>query len=165
MMVNEHFIIGNNSYEKVDTFKYLGSLLINQNSFYDEIKCNLKAGNLFYCSILALLSSWLLSKHLKIKIYKTVISSVVVYDCETWSLRLKEECRLRLFQNRILRQTIVWAQKESEWGVELHSLFHLSKISRVIKSWRLRWAGQLVRMKEDKNSFKIEQVNLQTRDL
>jgi len=51
-----------------------------------------------------LLSSRLLSRNLKIKIYKTIILPVVLYDCETWSLTLREKCRLRVFENRILRR-------------------------------------------------------------
>ena len=58
----------------------------------------------------ALLSSRLLSKNLKIKIYKTIILPVVLYGCETRSLTLREECRLRVFENRILEANI-WAQK------------------------------------------------------
>ena len=70
-------IKGSNSYEKVETFKYLGSLLTYQNSIQEEIKCRLKAGNSCYYSVQTLLSSRLLSKNLKIKIYKTIILPVV----------------------------------------------------------------------------------------
>ena len=64
--------------------------VLDQNSIQDEIKCRLKAEN----------SSRLLSKNLKIKISKTIILPVVLYGYETWSLRLREECRLRVFENR-----------------------------------------------------------------
>ena len=57
MIANEHIQIGSNSYEKVKTFKYLGSLLTNQNSVQEEIKCRLKAGNSYYYSVQQLLSS------------------------------------------------------------------------------------------------------------
>ena len=79
MIANVHIKIGSNSYEKVKTFKYLGTLLRNQNYIQEEIKCRLKAGN----SVQTLLSSRLLSKNLKIKIYKTIILPVVLYGCET----------------------------------------------------------------------------------
>ena len=92
MIVNAHDKIGSNSYAKVETFKYLGSLLTNQNSIQEEIKCRLKAGNPCY-SVQTLLSSRLFSKNLKIKIYKTIILPAVLYDCETWSLTLREESR------------------------------------------------------------------------
>ena len=51
-----------------------------------------------------LLSSSLLSKNLKIKIYRTIILPVALYECETWSLTLREEHRLRVFENRVLRR-------------------------------------------------------------
>ena len=50
-MTNEHFIIGSSSYEKMKTFKYLGSSSTNQNSIHDKIKCRLKAGNSCYYSV------------------------------------------------------------------------------------------------------------------
>ena len=73
MIANEHIIIATNSYEKVKTFKYLVSLVTNQNSIQEEIKCRLKAGNSCYYSVQTFLSSRLLSKNLKMEIYKTVI--------------------------------------------------------------------------------------------
>jgi hypothetical protein len=51
-----------------------------------------------------LLSSRLLSKNTKIRIYETMILPVVLYGCETWSLTLREEHRLRVFENRVLRR-------------------------------------------------------------
>ena len=83
--------------------KLIVSLMTNQNSIQEEIKCKRIAGNSCYYSVQTLLSSRLLSKNLKIKIYKTIILPVVLYECETWSLALREECRLRVFENRILR--------------------------------------------------------------
>ena len=67
MIASEHIRIGSNFDEKV--FKYLGSLVSNQNSIQEEIKYRLKAGNSYYYSVQTLLSSRLLSKNLKIKIY------------------------------------------------------------------------------------------------
>ena len=75
--------------------------MTNQNSIQEEIKCRLKTGNSCYYSVQTLLSSGLLSKNLKIKIYKTIILPVVLYGCEAWPLTLREEHRQRLFENRI----------------------------------------------------------------
>ena len=74
----------------------------HQNSIQEEIKSRLKLGNACYHSVQNLLSSSLLSKNVKIKIYRTVILPVVLYGCETWSLTLREEHRLKLFENRVL---------------------------------------------------------------
>jgi hypothetical protein len=72
----------NSSIERVEEFKYLGTILTNQNSIQEEIKCRLKLGSACYYSVQNLLSSSLLSKALKIKIYRTIILPVVLYGCE-----------------------------------------------------------------------------------
>jgi len=95
--------IDNSSIERVEEFKYLGTMLTYQNSIQEEIKSRLKLGNACYYLVQNLLSSSLLSKNLKIKIYKTTILPIVLYGCETWSLTLREERRLRVFENRVLR--------------------------------------------------------------
>ena len=100
--------IENSSIERVEEFKYLGTTLTNQNSIQEEIKCRLKLGNACYYSVQNLFSSSLLSKTLKIKIYRTIILPAVLYGCENWSLTLREERRLLVFENRVLRRS-VWA--------------------------------------------------------
>jgi hypothetical protein len=101
---NHNINSDNKSFERVEQFKYLGTTLTNQNSIQEEIKSRLKSGSAFYHSVQDLLSSCLLSKNTKIKIYRTIILPVVLYGCETWSLILREEHRLRVFENRMLRR-------------------------------------------------------------
>ena len=103
-MANEYTTVGRNSHEKVKIFKYFDSLLAKRNSIYEEIICRIKARDSCYYSVQTLLSSRPHSKNLKIKIYKTIISPVVLYGCEISSLTLKEECRLKVFGNSILRR-------------------------------------------------------------
>jgi hypothetical protein len=89
--------------DKINEFKYLGPKIINQNLNQEEIKRPLNYGNACYHSDQHLLSSRLLSNNLKIRIYNTTMLPVVLYRCETWSLTLKKEHRLRVFVDRVLR--------------------------------------------------------------
>jgi len=107
----------NSSLEKLEEFKYLGTALTNQNSIQVEIKSRLNTGNACYHSVQNLLSFSLLSKYLKIKIYRTIILPVVLYGCETWSLTLREERRLRVFENRMLRR-IFGPKRDEVTGLE-----------------------------------------------
>ena len=84
----------------------------------------------------------------------------MLYGCETWSLTLREECRLRVFENRILRRIFGPRRDEhGEWrklhNEELHSSYRSPNIVRVIKSRRLRSAGHVARMKEGRSALKI----------
>jgi hypothetical protein len=111
----------------VEQFKYLGTTLTNQNSIHEEIKSTLTSSNAYH-SVQNLLSSSLLSKNVKIKIYRTIILPVVLYGCETWSLALRKEWRLRVFENKVLRRIFGPKRDEvtGEWGrlhnKELHDL-------------------------------------------
>jgi hypothetical protein len=100
----------------------------NQNLIQEKIKRRLNSGNACYHSVQNLLSSRLLSKNVKVKLYKTIILLVVLYGCETWSLTIREEHKLRVPENRVLRR--IFGSKmdgvTGEWGKlhneELHNL-------------------------------------------
>jgi len=79
----------NRSFRGVEVFKYLGTILIDQNSYREEIKSRSKSGNACYHSVQHLLSSSLLFKNLKLEIYRTKILPLVLYGCQTWSLTLR----------------------------------------------------------------------------
>ena len=93
--------IDNGTFERVEEFKYLGTTLTNQNSIPEEIKSRLRSENGCYHLVRKCLSSRLLSKNLKIKIYRNIILPVVLYGCEAWSLTLREERKLRVFEENI----------------------------------------------------------------
>jgi hypothetical protein len=82
----------------------LGTTITNQNLIQEEIKRWLNSGNSCYHSVLHLLSSHPLPKNEKVRIYKTITLSVAPYGCETWSLTIREEHRLRVLENRVLRR-------------------------------------------------------------
>jgi hypothetical protein len=100
---NRDIKIINRSFENLSQFKYLGTVR-NQILIQEEIKRRFNSGNACYHSVQNLPSSGLLSKNLKIRINKTIILPVILYGCETWSLTLREEHRLRVFENRVLRR-------------------------------------------------------------
>jgi len=104
--------IDNSSFERMKEFKYLGTTLTYQNSIQEEYKGRLKSGNAGYYLVQNILSLSLLSKNLKIKVYRTLILPVVLYGCETWSLTLREERRLRVFEIRVLRR--IYGPKRDE---------------------------------------------------
>jgi len=149
----------NNSFERLDDFKYLERTLQNKNSIQEEIKSRLKSRNACYHSVQNLLSSSLLSKNLNVKIYRTIILPVL-YGCETWSLTLREERRLRVCENRVLRRIFGPRRDEvtGEWrklhDEELNYLYYSPSIFRVIKSRRKRWAGHVRRMDERRGTYR-----------
>ena len=97
-------------------FKYLAESLTNQNPVPEEVESRVKSGNASYHSVQNLLSSSLLSKDIKVKIYSSIILPVVLFGCETWPLTLSEEHRLRVFENRVLRNIFGPKKDEVEVG-------------------------------------------------
>jgi hypothetical protein len=121
-------------------FKYLGTNLANKDSIQEEIQSRLKSGNVCCHSVQNFLSSRLLFKNTKMKIHGTTILSSVVDGCETWSFALREERKLSLFKNRVLRRIFgrVYRGYRKLLNEELNNLHRSPNIIRVIKSRRMR---------------------------
>jgi hypothetical protein len=153
--------MNNSTFERVEEFKYLGTTLTHQNSIAKEIRSRLRTGNACYHSVQNFLSSRLLSKHLKIKIYRNIILHVVLYGCETWSLTLREERKLRVFENKVLRRIFGPRRDEvtGDWrrlhNEELNDLYSSPNIVWVIKSRKMRWAGHVARVGEEKGVYRV----------
>jgi hypothetical protein len=127
----------------------------------EEIKRRLNSGNACYHSVQNILSSRLLSNNVKVRIYMTIILTVVLYGCETWSLTVREEHKLRVFENRVLRRIFGlkrdgvmegWRKLHNKG---LHNLYSSPSIIRIIKSRRMRWAGHVARIEEKMNVYRL----------
>jgi hypothetical protein len=132
--------------------KIMKSYEVSYFLIHEEIKRKLNSGNVCYNSVQNLLSSRLLSRNVKIRIYKTIILPMVLYECET---------RLRVFENRVLRRTVrpkmvevtgSWKKLHNE---ELLSLRSSPSVIWMIKSRRMRWAGHATWIGEKRNAYRI----------
>ena len=119
----------------MEKLKYLGVTVTNTNDIHVEIKRKKNVGNTCKYSLEKILSSRLLSKKLKVNTYETIILPVVLYGCETWSLTLREEHVLRVFENRVLKKifgakrdeiTVKWRKLHN---AELRALYSLPNIA------------------------------------
>ena len=101
------------------------------------------------------------SKKLKVKTYRTIILPAVLYGCETWSRTLREEHRLRLFENKVLRKIFgvkkyeITGERGKLLNAELHALYSSPNIIRSLKSRRLRWAGHVARIEQSRNAYRV----------
>ena len=109
-------------------------------------------GTACHYSLEKISSSRLLFKKLKINTYKTIILPVVLHGCDTWPLALREEHRLRVFENKVLRKLFGVKRDEitGEWrkfhNAELNALYSSPNIIRNLKSRRVRWTGHVAHM-------------------
>jgi len=151
----------NSTFERVEEFKYLGKTLTNENSIVEEIKSRLRSRSACYHLVQNLLSSRWLSKNLKMKIYRTIVLPVVLYGCETWSLTLWDEKKLRVFENMVLRRIFGPRRDEvtGEWrrlhNEKLNDLYSSPNIVQVIKSRIIRWAAHVACMGEERGVYRV----------
>jgi len=150
-----HLQTANKYFEYVAKFRYFGTIVTSQNCIHNEIKNILNSGNARY-AVQNLLSSRILSK-----VYKTLISPLSLYECETLCLILREEHKLRVFEKRVpwtvfgpkmVKVVKSWRRLHNE---EIHNMYASQHIIRVINSWRMKLAGHVARMEEMRNAYKI----------
>ena len=127
----------------------MGAFITSNNDKAEEIKARIQSGNRCFFSLL--MKSKTLSRTSKIRIYQTIIESLVCYGCETWALTKHNELLLQRFERKILRkifgpiQDPATGQYRIRTNAELETLYHSPNIIKTIKSQRLRWAGHVQR--------------------
>jgi hypothetical protein len=135
--------------------------LKNQNVIQEEIERRLITGSACYHWVQTLLFSSQLFKYINNNIYRIIILPLVFYGCETWSLTIGEEHRLRVFENRVLRKTFEPKRNEvtGEWrklhNEEFHEQCNSRSILGVNKSRRMRWAGYVAHEGERSGPYRV----------
>jgi hypothetical protein len=142
-------IIGNYNFQ-VSEFKYLGSLITERNETSIEIKARIAAGSKCYCALQPLLRSKLISRALKLRLYKGVIRPTVTYVSETWCLTQAAGDMLRVWGRKVLRKIFGAVSENGTWrprtNKEIADLYKEPDIVTEIKRNRLRWIGHVERM-------------------
>lgn len=139
-------------FERVETFKYLGVMISSKDTEEKEIQNRIRnaSRSLFACH--KIMSSKILSKPTKIRIYKTIIRPVLLYNSENWILNKKSEKQLIVFENRVLRKIFGPVLENGEWRIrhnlELREVYKDPDVSAEVRSRRIRWAGHIMRREE-----------------
>lgn len=146
-------------YEWCQNFKYLGSLITDDNNMRDEINMRISAGNRSYFALQKVFRSRGLSRNLKLRIYRTVVRPVVTYGSETWTMTSVEEELLRRWERKVLRRIFGPVNENGCWRIrtnaELKDLYKKPDIVSEIKGNRLRWLGHVERMPEERIVKKV----------
>ena len=151
---NGHIMFG--EVEKVNEFKYLGSVLTSRNDVKKEIVSRIAAGNRCFYSLLDIMKKRSVSRNTKLRIYNSIIRPITTYGCETWILTRELQRKLEVFENSVLRRITgpVYDVEESTWrrrhNEEVRELTKQVKITDFISSQRLRWLGHVARMGEQR---------------
>lgn len=156
---SRYFTVENHNFEKVNEFKYLGTIISSNNSEQSEIQNRIISANRSLFAVNKLMSSKILSTHTKIRIYKTVIRPILLYGAESWTMDKATERKLITFENKILRKVFGPTNENGIWRIkhnkEIRDLFGAPDIVAEARSRRLRWAGHIFR--RDDNSI-LKQV-------
>jgi len=143
--------VGDLRFENVEEFRYLGSTVTSDNDMNREVTLRIQSGNRCLFSVGHLLSSRVLSRRAKLRIYNSVIRPCVLYGCDTWNLTVRMQERLLVFENRVLRRILgpkrdpVTGRFRMRPNEETRQLTGQPLITSVIKSRRLQWAGHVAR--------------------
>lgn len=146
------FEIEEYTFERVNSFKYLGSLLTQDNSSTAEIKARISMANRSYFGLKQLFGSRFLRHKYKLKLYKTLLRPIVMYGTECLALNRTDINLLGVFERKILRRIFGPVQDSGNWRIrhnrEVYELYNSNDIVKEIKLARLRWLGHICRLPE-----------------
>ncbi|PSN58017.1 hypothetical protein C0J52_02027 [Blattella germanica] len=142
--------IGVHSFDKVNEFVYLGSLLTSNNELKDEINRRISIANRAYYALLPIIQSKIIARKTKLNIYKSLTRLIVTYRAETGTLTKSVSARLAVFERKVLRRILGAVKQGDKWRIrynsELYELYYEINLETYVKLTRLRWLGHVVRM-------------------
>ena len=147
----------------------LGTMVTSRNEMEREILARITSGNRCFYSLQHLLKKRNISRSTKLIIYNTIIRPVVLYGCETWTLTKRQEQRLLVFENIILRRIMgpIYDRQEGVWrrrhNEELREISRQPLITNYIRAQRIRWAGHAARMEEGRMPRSVMEGNIEGR--
>jgi hypothetical protein len=154
-----HLKIDNFTFENVENFNYLGSILNADNKMNTEIAEKIAKGNKAYYANSKLIKSKLLKRNTKMKIHKTMIRPVVTYSSKTWTSTAKDENNLCIFEKQILRKIFGPVNIDNVWRIqnnmEIDNLIEGADMVRFIKAQRIKWLGHIQRMDRTRPTRKL----------
>ena len=161
--IGQNITMNEFNFEVVQSFKYLGSIINVSNDIEEEIQIRTSQGNKCFYALRHLFKSSLLSRSTKFRLYRTMVRPIVMYGCETWTLTNRLENTLNVFERKMLRKICGPIQENNVWRArnnrELSELFGCETIVSAVKSSRLRWAGHVMRMDNDRAVKKTLNTN------
>ncbi|XP_045492279.1 uncharacterized protein LOC123691743 [Colias croceus] len=155
----QDIVIGDKTFAAVHDFVYLGSLISDQNEISAEICKRIMAANKCYFGLLRYFRSKLLSRNIKVLLYKTLLRPVLTYGSESWVLSKKDEDCLLVFERKILRRIFGAVLENRRWRTrynhELYGMYKEPNVIKTIKLGRLRWAGHVARMDDNRAPLRL----------
>jgi len=161
------FKVKHMTFERVNNFKYLGTLITTRNDTSAKINNRITLANRSYFGMMNMLKAKTINRKHKVTMYKTLIKPVLIYGVETWVLSKVDELRLGVFERKILRRIYEPICEEAVWrsryNKELFRLYDEADLVTTIKISRLRWAGHVMQMQDNLPCKKITLDKLEGR--
>jgi hypothetical protein len=141
-------------YQEVTDVKYLGSIITSDNNCERDTEVRMAAGNQCYYTLTKIMKSRAISTSIRLKIYRTIIRSIIMYGYEGWTISEHTEEALRVWDRKTLRKVYGPERDTSGWRIrtnkELQDKYRSADIVTSIKARRLEWAGHVVRMDDER---------------